>query len=226
MKALIINGSPRGRNSNSKVMSDFFEQGLQECGIETENVFLTGLNIKYCQGCFGCWKNPDGKCVIQDDMSVWLNKYIEADYVIFSVPVYFYTMPAIMKNFIDRLLPLATPHIHKNANGEFFHNGRYTKYPTTIVLSNCGFPGNGNFEGIKTAFTFLRPTAVICRNQGELLKEKQEPVNTIIKQYGDLLKQTAIELINNNSISGDLQERLTASLIPDELYVKGANESW
>ncbi len=226
MKALIVNGSPRGKNSNSKIMSDFFEEGLIECGIETESIFLADIKLESCRGCFGCWKNPEGSCVINDEMRGLIEKSIESDYVIFTTPVYFYTMPAVLKNFIDRLLPLATPQIHINDKGEFYHKGRYQKYPKNILLTNCGFPGQGNFDGIKVAFTFLYPVAIICRNQGELLKIKQAPVKKIIDKYGELLKQAAIDLVKNGFISEELEARMNQSLVPDEIYTQDTNRNW
>lgn len=226
MKALIINGSPRGQKSNSKIMSDYFEQGLNSAGVETESIFLTEIKLKYCHGCLGCWTNSPGKCVIDDGMNELLGKYVNADYIIFATPVYYYTMPAILKNFIDRLLPTITPQIHKDEKGNFYHQTRHLKLPQTILLSNCGFPGKGNFEGIKVAFTFLNPLAVICRNQGELLKIRQSPVKEIIAAYGGLLKKAAVQLIQTASISDDLNTLLSASLIADQAYADYANKNW
>jgi len=226
MKALIINGSPRGQRSNSKIMSDFFEQGLKSAGVTTESVFLAELKLEYCRGCFGCWTSSPGKCVIEDGLNELLLKYTQADYIIFAAPVYYYTMPAVMKNFIDRLLPLATPQIHKDENGEFYHQTRHGKLPKTVLLTNCGFPGEGNFSGIKVAFTFLNPLAVICRNQGEILKVRQSPVKEIVEKYGELLKQAALEIVQTGTVSAELDKLLTTSLIPDEVYMQGANQNW
>lgn len=226
MKALLINGSPRGQKSNSKIMSDFFEQGLISLGVETESIFLVEKNLELCRGCFSCWKKSSENCIINDEMNSLIEKYITADYVVFSTPVYFFTMPALLKNFIDRLLPLAKPQMYKDANGNYSHEPKYKKYPKVVLLSNCGFPGNGNFEGIKTAFSFLYPTAIICRNQGELLKIKQNPVKQIIENYGANLKKAAIQLVQTGSISKELEITLNESLIPDQDYVEGANQSW
>jgi len=226
MKALFINGSPRGQRSNSKIMSDYFEQGLNSAGLETESVYLAEKKLEYCRGCFGCWTKSSGKCVIDDDMSSLLEKYVAADYVVFAAPVYYYTMPAVLKNFIDRLLPLATPQIHQDENGNFYHQTRHQKLPQSVLLTNCGFPGKGNFEGIKVAFTFLNPLAVICRNQGELMKISQSPVKEIVAAYGELLKKAAVELIQTGSVSEELDKLLNESLIPDQAYADAANQNW
>lgn len=55
MKALFINGNPRGQKSNSKIMSDYFKQGLNSIGIETESVYLAEHKLEYYRDCFGYW---------------------------------------------------------------------------------------------------------------------------------------------------------------------------
>ncbi len=226
MKAIVINGSPRGKNGNSQVMADFFCQGMQKAGVEVETILLLEEKLEYCRGCFGCWTRTPGKCVIDDAMNDLISRCLNADYLIYATPVYYYTMPAILKNFIDRTLPISTPQIHKNDKGEFYHEGRYKKYPQTILLTNCGFPGKGNFEGIITAFFFLNPVLTICRNQGGLLNSKHPKLTEIISAYGKLLKTAGQELVTKNCVSDELMQKLSENLIPDEMYMKAVNQGW
>ena len=73
MKILLINGSPKGLKSNTYRLSKAFIDGISGVApAECEELTVRDLDIKPCLGCFGCWKNGEGKCVIQDhpaDMS-------------------------------------------------------------------------------------------------------------------------------------------------------------
>ncbi len=51
-----------------------------------------------CQACA-----KDGECIIKDDFQELLEKWIEADVILYSVPVYHMGMPAQLKAFLDRL---------------------------------------------------------------------------------------------------------------------------
>ena len=46
------------------------------------------------------------KCFQNDDMTNLIEKVLSSDVIVFATPVYFYTMSAQMKVFIDRLTPI------------------------------------------------------------------------------------------------------------------------
>lgn len=102
MKVLAISSSPR-KGGNSEVLCDQFLKGSKEAGFETEKVCLYDYKINPCFACYGCKK--DKKCVQKDDMDDLLEKMIEADVIVLSTPIYFYSLCAQMKMFIDRCLP-------------------------------------------------------------------------------------------------------------------------
>lgn len=97
---LILSGSPR-RGGNSDILCDRFMEGAQEAGHRVEKVFLRDRDIKYCTGCEACHQN-NGVCVQKDGMAELLEKMIAVDVIVMATPVYFYTMDAQMKTFIDR----------------------------------------------------------------------------------------------------------------------------
>lgn len=102
MKVLAISSSPR-LGGNSDVLCDQFLKGAQESGHETEKVRLAGMKLAPCNGCYACAKSK--KCVHDDGMDALLQKLIDADVLVLATPVYFYSMAAQMKIFIDRCLP-------------------------------------------------------------------------------------------------------------------------
>jgi multimeric flavodoxin WrbA len=88
MNILAINGSPRGKNSNTDQLLIPFLKGAQEGGAIVEELYLSQKNIKGCQGCFACWVKTPGKCVLKDDMPELLDKVNAADVLIFGTPLY------------------------------------------------------------------------------------------------------------------------------------------
>lgn len=102
---LIISASPR-RGGNSDALCDQFLAGAQAAGHKVEKVFLRDHQINYCMGCGVC--NSSHKCVQQDDMAPLIDKMLAADVLVLSTPVYFYSMDAQLKTFIDRCVPRYT----------------------------------------------------------------------------------------------------------------------
>ena len=101
MQILIINSSPR-KDGNSDVLCDQFAKGAMESGHNVEKISLRELKISPCKACYGCTK--DHTCAIKDDMAGVFSKLIDADVIVLASPVYFYSLTAQMKMFIDRCL--------------------------------------------------------------------------------------------------------------------------
>ena len=98
-KVLILSGSPR-KGGNSDTLCDEFMRGAIEAGNEVEKIFVAGKNIGYCKACYAC--KDTGVCVIKDDMAEVLQKMLDADVIVLSSPVYFYSISAQLKAVIDR----------------------------------------------------------------------------------------------------------------------------
>ncbi len=113
-KVLVISSTPRN-SGNSDVLCDEFIKGAQEAGHQTEKIRLKDKNINYCTGC-GCCNDQNTPCPQKDDMPELIQKMIEADVIVMATPVYFYTVSAQMKTFIDRCCAKYT-HI---TNKEFY----------------------------------------------------------------------------------------------------------
>ena len=99
-KVLILSGSPR-KNGNSDLLCDEFMRGALDAGNEVEKIRVSEKKIGYCNACYYCQKS-NGICAIKDDMTDILQKMINADVLVLSSPVYFYSIAAQLKTLIDR----------------------------------------------------------------------------------------------------------------------------
>jgi multimeric flavodoxin WrbA len=73
-----------------------------------ETLFLQDLKISPCRGCDTCKKNNSKGCAINDDMQEIYQKLIKADAWVIASPVYWFTMSAQTKIFMDRCYALPT----------------------------------------------------------------------------------------------------------------------
>ena len=101
-KVLLLNGSPRA-NGNTRVLSEAFITRCIQRSYEVKKYNIPDLNINPCTDCGKCFSN-NKPCIIEDDFNEIAFEIDEADVIVFSVPVYFYSIPGKMKCFIDRLL--------------------------------------------------------------------------------------------------------------------------
>ncbi|MBW6515707.1 MAG: flavodoxin family protein [Candidatus Cloacimonetes bacterium] len=229
MKITVFNGSPRGRDSNSHKIVEPLLAGAREAGAETEEIYLIEKDIKYCRGCFSCWGNTPGCCIIKDDMLELIDLFLASDYVGMATPVYGMYMTALLKNFYDRLLPLATPQIHKNDDGSFYHKGRATRFPRQFFVINSGFPGEHNFDILKAFVGMVNPVLAIYRNCGEILSEQgiaDSPINKKIEDFRTALHKAGKEMVTNGEVSKETVEQIHLELISDEEYMAGVNKDW
>ncbi len=95
-----ILGSPRGKNSLTRKLLESALAGAEAAGAEVELIDVTRLDIRGCLGCGACYKS--GKCVLKDDFDGAYAKMLAADGLVLASPVYFNSVSAQLKAFIDR----------------------------------------------------------------------------------------------------------------------------
>lgn len=109
MRILGFMGSPR-LNGLCAQFTESTLKGAASKGAEIKQFNIAKYNIKYCRGCYKCVHNnpglPIGRCPMKDDMAGILKEYLEADGYILASPVYDFTVPAVMKAFIERRFAL------------------------------------------------------------------------------------------------------------------------
>ena len=219
MKVTIFNGSPAAENSATHRIAEAFCAGARRAGAETEHVFLAQKQVGHCKGCFTCWFRTPGKCVQKDDMEDLLHKYCTSDVVCFATPVYTWNMTAMLKNFVDRLAPLKSPVIQQD-QGNFDLADTKPKQQKFMVISNCGFPGENNFDVMRAVFACCDPVLEIYRNCGKLLKSKDETVGRTVEAYLEAVEQAGYELLSVGDVTEETKQRLNMPLMGVGEYVK------
>jgi multimeric flavodoxin WrbA len=98
-KILAIYGSPRKRG-NSSVLLQQAVKGARDGGAEVEEIFLRDLSMSPCLEIYSCRKT--GRCSMRDDFDLLRDKLISCDALMLSSPIFFYTVSAHTKVFMDR----------------------------------------------------------------------------------------------------------------------------
>ena len=163
MKIIGISASPR-RHGNSETLLDHALMGARSNSAETEKIILSLLDIKPCHGSHICLQ--EGKCFIEDDMALLIEKIKNADGVIVSSPVYFGSITAQLKTMIDRCQPLwVEKYILKNITrgkkkGAFlcissYNNRKFFRNSKDVVniffkVFNIDFIGSVYFTGLES----------------------------------------------------------------------------
>lgn len=232
MNLLAINGSPKGKNSHTEHLFQAFLHGAEQAGALTEAIYLKDKKINHCQGCFSCWGQTPGICVHEDDMSELVQKLRYADILVMATPLYNYTVSGLMKDFMDRSLPLSLPYVYRYGDG-YAHPSRFNDQPCTkvILISNCGFPSRQYFSGILETFRLwcsgpYRTLAgsILC-SAGPLLGI--EPARPFIQWYLDACEKVGQEIVERGKMSDKTRAILERELLDDtEAYLNGGNEHY
>ncbi len=99
MQVLGVCGSPR-RGGNTELLLKELLRGSKDAGAQTEEILLRDLKVTPCLEIYACKK--DGQCPIPDDMQPLYVKLTEVDALVLASPIFFYTVSAHTKAFIDR----------------------------------------------------------------------------------------------------------------------------
>lgn len=104
MKIVVITGSPR-KHGNSFAMTDAFIEAAERRGDSVQRFDAAMLKIGGCHACMTCYKTVKA-CSFDDDFNRIAPAILDADAVVFTMPVYWYSIPAQIKGVIDRLFSL------------------------------------------------------------------------------------------------------------------------
>lgn len=132
MKALILNGEEINGLSLNHVSKIIIEE-LKAHNFQLREVLLKEEEIADCLGCFKCWVQTPGICIIDDYGRKVAAELINSDLLIFLTPIRFGGYSYQLKKALDRMIPLISPYF-KKISGEIHHKKRYSKYPSILAI--------------------------------------------------------------------------------------------
>jgi multimeric flavodoxin WrbA len=148
MKALILIGSKSDDSESAKIHEIMLEE-LKKLNWDETSIVLEDKNIAYCTGCFGCWVQTPGECVIKDYEETIVRKMVHSDLIIYITPIVFGGYSSILKKALDRQISRVLPYFTK-IDGEVHHKKRYEKEQSLLGIGILDKPDTEKEEVFKT----------------------------------------------------------------------------
>lgn len=106
MKVVAIVGTYR-KGGVVDMAVDEILASARDHGAETEKIYLIDRHIEFCTNCRTCTQQPGekrGECAVHDEMGAILDSIEAADALVIGSPMNFWTVTAVTKRFIERLV--------------------------------------------------------------------------------------------------------------------------
>lgn len=173
MKAVILNGSNKDDRTSETVQRIIIDE-LRRLKWDVKTLILRDMKIAACMGCFGCWIQTPGTCVIDDAGRDIARSFIRSNLTILLTPVTFGGYSSELKKGLDRSIGLMLPFFTK-IGGEVHHKPRYKKYPSLMgigVLSKKDEESERIFKTLvqRNAINFHAPAYAV----GTILRDSRE----------------------------------------------------
>jgi len=225
MRILVLNGSPK-KKSDTFRLTDAFLRGINRNNDhEIDVVNVIEKNISPCTGCFGCWTNADGYCVIQDDQNNILDLFRTADLVIWSFPLYCFGMPSHLKAVLDRRIPFLKMKMVEEPDGRVRHERLVDlSAQHNLVICGCGFPDwEGNFESLRLMCkTCFRNLDMICVPETPMLNVPE--ASGLADRLLERFRKAGEEYDAAHSLKPETIRILETPMIPRDEYIRHVNQ--
>ena len=158
-------------------------------------------------------------------MAGCIEKLIAADVIIWSFPLYYYSLPGRMKNFIDRQVPTMKPVMKDryDGKGNGKHSSRYDlSHQRHVYISTCGFfSDKGNYDAVRAQMDLIHGvgnyTTLFC-GEGEMF-----PVPILkdrIAEYLSYVSQAGVDYVRYGTILPATREKLDELIMPKAEFEK------
>ena len=148
MKALILVGSKKTNVEANKIHDSIIKE-LKKLNWDINSIILEDIELAYCTGCFGCWIQTPGECVIKDDQETIVREMVKSNLIVYITPITFGGYSSILKETLDRQISRVLPYFMK-IDGEVHHDKRYEKQQSLIAVGILDTPDNEKEEVFKT----------------------------------------------------------------------------
>ena len=134
VKILGISSSPRSNGASAYLLNRCLEAIEKEGGedVKTSTWSFHAKKMAPCLDCGYCFRKPG--CVTKDDFQQLQELWMDADVVVYSVPVYHLGLPGQLKCFIDRLGQSSYGPCPPGCDGEEEEGIRYLKVVAPIAV--------------------------------------------------------------------------------------------
>jgi len=136
-KVVVITGSPR-KNGNSIAMTESFIQAAEAKGHIVTRFDTAHMKVRGCCACETCFETGKA-CSYDDDFNIIAPSIIEADVVVFTTPVYWYSFPSQLKSAIDKMYSFVVA--DRNVSGK-----------KCALIACCEEDDRSVLDGVKTPF--------------------------------------------------------------------------
>ena len=158
---LIVLGGGRPKGNTAQLVAAF-TRGAEAAGHTVETVSLIKNEVKGCLGCNACrYGKP---CVQRDAFNGLVPKIQAADCIVFASPLYFWTLSARIKAFIERFYCIAEEDPEPPL-------GRYEKYPVKdcALLMTAADDFFWTFQQAESYYKFALVNYIGFHDRGMLL---------------------------------------------------------
>jgi multimeric flavodoxin WrbA len=166
MKVLGISGSPRkDGNTDHAVMAALKIIGDERPDAEVEFLRIADYSIEHCRGCRHCMTHV--KCAIEgDDLGFLVGKMLASDLIILGAPIYWWSPPGVLKDFIDRT--------HAFYPDDKRFEGK--KVAVVTVAAQSGFPSHERTMGWLRHYgaEYVGWLRLYAREKGQLQKKPRQ----------------------------------------------------
>lgn len=218
-----IQAAPRKKKGSTEMIFAPFLRGMADAGASVTAVHLGDLNIYPCAGCFRCWLEESGRCPLDDDMQSLVDTIPDYDLMVLATPLYVDGMSGLLKNFIDRLMPLDHPSIFVR-DKQCLHPARVVRLPNLVLMSVCGFYEIANFSPL------VRHIGAIARNmhmplvttllRPESLSLKNPAAFARFGKVTEALEVAGKEVVETGAVSKRTLQAISQPLLAKEQYLE------
>ena len=143
-KVVLLTGSPR--KGATEGLADAFQAAAEAKGLEVVRFDTAKLKVGGCRNCNACGKVAGRTCVFDDDFTPISQAILEADGVVFTTPLYWYSWPWQIKATLDRFY-------------SFLVGGFDLKGKKAALIASCGEGDTDAMEGL--LFSFRKTTELL-----------------------------------------------------------------
>lgn len=179
MKVTLLNGNPTANDDTFDNYLVSLGRQLEAAGHTVSSLTLREMEARYCTGCWTCWVRTPGLCIHEDASREVCRDVIQSDFVLFASPVIMGYLSAILKKFMDKMIPLVHPYITVD-NAEAHHRARYNKadYPVGGLL--LGKTPGTDEEDIDIVQSIHERTMLNLKSHNAFTLLTDEPVEEVV----------------------------------------------